>query len=95
MKPTIRALWRGEVPREGESAELKCQLDDIVKEKERLMRIVALQVDDEGYRALLDYAELNKKYTELCLANAYEDGFSLGTKLTAEAFTHEKNNRYK
>lgn len=92
MKPTIRALWRGEVPREGESAELKCQLDDIVKEKERLMRIVALQVDDEGYRALMDYAELNKKYTELCLANAYEDGFSLSSKLTAEAFAQQKNN---
>ena len=92
MKPTIRALWRGEVPRADEDEELKRQLDDIVKEKQRLMKTVALQVDDEGYRALMDYAELNKKYTELCLVDAFEEGFSLGTKLTAEAFTQQKNN---
>ena len=91
MKPTIKKLWNSDISSDGDT-EHQQELLNIKQQKAKLMRVLAEKTDDECYKLLMDYAELDRQYLSICCENAFERGFSLGTKLTAEVFTNEKNN---
>lgn len=88
MKKTINELWNGDfspyIALGENDAELD-KLDDALKEM-----LTELQTDKENCARLYDmcYESVNR-YAEHLAQIAFSDGFSLGVKLTAEAFCRD------
>lgn len=88
MKKAIKELWNGDISPYIALGQYDGELHQLDSEWKEMLN--KLQADKENSGRLYDACcESVSKYAEHLAQTAFEDGFSLGVKLTAEAFCRE------
>ncbi len=86
MTKTITALWNGEIAPFNEIGKHDAALKHVEK---RMRRSLEELRGDQSLERYDKCSDCICEYVGLCTQNAFQDGFSLGVKLTAEAFCRE------